>query len=92
VTKEYLPVLVFGQWYDCAMLLHEVEQVVVLLFGTIADVDLLGLAQVDVFFDVGSHFGGKALQIAIDHTDPLQVIEEAHVGVAGLFGEAADFG
>jgi hypothetical protein len=74
------------------MLLHEVEQVVVLLFGTIADVDLLGLAQVDVFFDVGSHFGGKALQIAIDHTDPLQVIEEAHVRVAGLFGEAADFG
>mgnify|MGYP005983869497 CR=1 FL=1 len=88
----HLPVLVLGQGHDGPLLLQQAEKVAVFVVRSIANVDFLGLTQIDVLFNVGPHLPTQALQVSIDHADPFQVVEKAYIGMARLLGKTTNFG
>lgn len=81
-------VLVLGQRDDRALLLHQVQEMGVFVLGTVADVDLFGLAQVDVFLHVSPDFRGQIFDVAIDDADSPKLVEQSDIRM--VLGEATD--
>lgn len=58
------------------------------MLGTVADVDLFGLAQVDVFLHVSPDFRGQIFDVAIDDADSPKLVEQSDIRM--VLGEATD--